>query len=167
MCACVVRVCLCVCTIRACVTERETSKKMFFTQARGFHPSPFRRTKTINPPASERQKCPFLCIWGEISTIPWDFFSSLLCFQARIQPGAVQYPLPIAIQLHCFTMKVERHESLPMPNMLAQVSLITMFKKGLNWNYMMLMPSVRPYPQCLIAHSDGIHCLSGIFYFVR
>lgn len=96
-----------------------------------------------------------------------EFFSSLLCFQERIRAGAVQYPLPFEIQLHRFRMKVETYESLPMPKMLAQVSLITMFKKGFNWNYMMLMPSASPYPQCLIAHSDGIHCLPGIFYFVK
>lgn len=62
---------------------------------------------------------------------------------------------------------MERYESVPTPKMLAQVSLIMMFKKGLNLNYMKLMPSASPYPQCLITHSDGIHCLTGIFNFVR
>lgn len=60
-------------------------------------------------------------------------------------------------------MKVERCESVPMPKMLAQVSFIMMFIKGLDWNYTMLMPSANPCPQCLITHSDGIHCFLAFF----
>lgn len=52
MCVCVH---VCVCAIRVCVTEKETSsKKLFFTQARGFHFSPFQ--KRVQPPWKEKKK---------------------------------------------------------------------------------------------------------------
>lgn len=94
-------VCMCVCAIRVCVTEKETSsKKLFFTQVRGFHLSPFQKAE-YSPPERERKgrSNHFFIFWEKYVQLPGTFFL-LLSFWARIWAGAVQYPLYFQIQLH-------------------------------------------------------------------
>lgn len=78
----------------------------------------------------------------------------------------MQNPLPFEIKLQQLRMKVEGHESVPRPKIVGS-GFSYVFKKVLNWNYMMLMPSASPYTQCLIAPGAGIRCLLGTFYTVR
>lgn len=127
MCVCVfVCVCLCVRTIRGCVTEKETITKkcsllspevfifLLFKEQRPQPLLPVRGKAEVYISSNlERNQQHFL-----------RFFSFLASSQMRIWDSAVQNPLPFEIKPQHFRMKVEGHESVPRPAMLAQISLI-------------------------------------------
>lgn len=122
MCVCVH---VCVCAIRVCVTEKETSsKKLFFTQARGFHFSPFQKTE-YSPPERKRkrQKQQFLHILREICATSWDLFPFVFISSKSMRWScAVSSFLSDTAAL--FWMKVEICESVPMPKSFAKLSLM-------------------------------------------
>lgn len=151
-----------VCTIRGRVTEEETSSKknalhsLFF-----FLPS---KKQSTSPSASEREgrSIHFFIFCEQSTQFPGIFFPSL-SFQARISCA-----MSSSLWEATAPLQDEGKETWicpPAKDICSGLSLM-MFKKGLNCNYMTLMPSASPYPRCLNAHSDGIHCLPGSFYCV-
>lgn len=113
-CARVGCVCLCVCTIRECVTEKDTSsKKCSLLSPEVFFFLTFREQR-LQPLTAVRG------ISGEKSAPFPGIFFFLTFLSSKNRGWCCTRPLPSEIQLHRLRMKVERYESVPMPEMLAK-----------------------------------------------
>lgn len=124
---------------------------MFFTQPRDFQLSPFQRTKTTTPPPSERKgrNVHFFKLGEKSAKFPENFF--FLAFLKKENMGqccAKSSPLWDKTA----ALKDEGGGTWICPQAKDVGSGFSyMFKKVLNWDYMMLMPSASPYAQCQIA----------------
>lgn len=94
-----VRVCLCVCAVRGCVTEKETaSKRCSLLSPEVFIFLSFKEQK-LQPLLPVRGKAE-VSVSSYLGRNQHNFLGFFSSFQARIQAGAVQYPLSFEGRVH-------------------------------------------------------------------